>query len=281
VSQDQPYQVMPPLSPEERAALRDDIAEHGVLVPVLVDQHGKPIDGHNRVDIAKELGIEYPTQVREVANVDEGRDLAVALNVARRHLTQAQIRGLIYDEIERKQRQESDRALARRLGTTHPTVGLVRRQMENGVPRQVIVDGYARPAPSPYGTPPAVERFTTDEEEVAPPGAARVIDPATGMPRLIDDRTMWRPEFRRAFRQDVAERPVDEVADHPQVPDADLAAARRMNHGSAREFAHGLLTMIDGRWLDKDTPDPLRRLLWDLHAAIEDGVPRPDDDMAD
>lgn len=270
---------MPPLSPDELTALRASIEAMGVVVPVVVDQRGRVLDGHHRKRIAEELEIDYPTVVRHVDNDEEAMDMAVELNAARRHLTQSQMRGLIYDEIERKQRQESNRALGERLGISHPTVGLVRRQMENGVPRQVIVDGYARPVRSPYPTP-AVERFTTDQEEVAPPGAARVIDPATGRPELIDDRATWRREFRRAFRQDVAERPVDEIADHPQVPDADLAAARRMNHGSAREFAHGLLTMIDGGWLDKDTPDTVRRLLWDLHAAIEDGVPRPDEDAA-
>ena len=34
------YQVMPPLTAEEYEALRDDIAAHGVRVPIDVDQHG-------------------------------------------------------------------------------------------------------------------------------------------------------------------------------------------------------------------------------------------------
>jgi ParB-like chromosome segregation protein Spo0J len=278
MSQDRPFQVTPPLSEDELAALRASIESRGVVVPVVVDQHGRVLEGHHRKDIADDLEIDYPTVVRHVDNNEEAMDIAIELNAARRHLTQSQMRGLIYDEIERKQRQESNRALGERLGVSHPTVGLVRRAMENGVPRQNIVDGYAKPAPRPY---PEVVNLSSDEEEVAPPGAVRVIDPATGLPRLIDDRTMWKPEFRRAFRQEVAERPVDEVADHPQVPNADLDAARRMNLGTARDYAHGLRMMIDDGWLDKDTPDALRRLLWDLHAAIEDGVPRPDDDVTD
>ena len=35
------FQVMPALSDEEYAALRDDIERHGVMVPIVVDQHGR------------------------------------------------------------------------------------------------------------------------------------------------------------------------------------------------------------------------------------------------
>jgi len=43
------YQVMPPLSDEEYQALKEDIAENGMLVPVVQDTEGNIIDGHYRV----------------------------------------------------------------------------------------------------------------------------------------------------------------------------------------------------------------------------------------
>ncbi len=93
------YQVMPPLSGEEYEALKADIAEHGVLVAVVKDQHGNILDGHHRVRIAAELGIGYPSEVREVADGGAARDVALALNLARRHLTREQRRELIAAEI--------------------------------------------------------------------------------------------------------------------------------------------------------------------------------------
>jgi len=43
-----PYQLLPPLSEEEYQSLRADIAEHGVLIPVELDEFGNVLDGHHR-----------------------------------------------------------------------------------------------------------------------------------------------------------------------------------------------------------------------------------------
>ncbi len=54
---------LPPLSPDQFEALRDNIAVNGVLVPILVDSHGprrKIIDGNYRKAIADELGYDCP-----------------------------------------------------------------------------------------------------------------------------------------------------------------------------------------------------------------------------
>lgn len=84
------YQLLPSLSDTDYARLRADIAERGVLVPVEVDEHGEILDGHHRVRIAQELGVDYPTVVRPGMAEHEKRLHAVALNLARRHLTDAQ-----------------------------------------------------------------------------------------------------------------------------------------------------------------------------------------------
>ena len=41
------YQLLPELAADEYQALKADIAKHGVLVPVEIDQDGALIDGHN------------------------------------------------------------------------------------------------------------------------------------------------------------------------------------------------------------------------------------------
>jgi ParB-like chromosome segregation protein Spo0J len=124
------FQPMPPLTADEYTALRDDIARRGVLVPVVVDQHGRLIDGHHRRRAADELGIDYPTEVRKVADDVDAWDLAVTLNAARRHLNREQRRELIRAEIERRP-DDSDRAIARRVGCSPSTAGAVRGQVSN------------------------------------------------------------------------------------------------------------------------------------------------------
>src|SRR4051812_43707008 len=62
------FQPMPALTTEEYDALKTDIAARGVLVPVVVDQHGRLLDGHHRRQAAIELGIDCPAEVRPVTS---------------------------------------------------------------------------------------------------------------------------------------------------------------------------------------------------------------------
>lgn len=85
---DQPYQLLPPLTPQEYAALRADIALHGVQSPIVVDEAGAILDGHNRAAIAAELGIDCPRIVLAGLTESGKRERALALNLKRRHLGQ-------------------------------------------------------------------------------------------------------------------------------------------------------------------------------------------------
>jgi ParB-like chromosome segregation protein Spo0J len=126
----EPFQVMPPLSTEQVAALREDIERRGVLVPIVVDQHARVIDGHNRLTICRRLGIDPPIEVRQVADDEDARQLALTLNLARRHLTRQQVRDLIGRECELRP-EVSDRAIARLIGVSPSTVAAVRRPVSN------------------------------------------------------------------------------------------------------------------------------------------------------
>lgn len=123
---DQPYQLLPALSDEEYAALRDDIAANGIRVPVDVDEHGQVLDGHHRQAIAAELGIDCPTRTVAGLTEDDKRAHALAVNLQRRTLTRDQRRALIAAELEHDP-SRSDRAIGRLVGVDHKTVAAVRR----------------------------------------------------------------------------------------------------------------------------------------------------------
>lgn len=122
------FQLLPPLSTDDYAALLDSIRENGILVPVELDQDGNVIDGHHRLRAAAELGItDVPTVVREYADDEARRRRARVLNLARRHLTREQRRQLIAKELAADP-SRSDREIGRLLGVDHKTVGSTRRQ---------------------------------------------------------------------------------------------------------------------------------------------------------
>lgn len=84
------FQFMPALSEDEYARLKADIAEHGVEVPAVLDEHGTVIDGHHRMRICCELGIDCPSVVHAGLTEAQKRLMAARLNLNRRHLTDAQ-----------------------------------------------------------------------------------------------------------------------------------------------------------------------------------------------
>ena len=91
-----PYALLlPALTEDEYAALRSDIAAHGILVPVIVDADGLVLDGVHRTRIAAELGIDVPVSQMGQANEERKMHLAVGLNMRRRHLDADRRRELV------------------------------------------------------------------------------------------------------------------------------------------------------------------------------------------
>ena len=121
-------QPMPELAAEQLDSLRADIAANGVLVPVVIDQFGRILDGNHRAAIATELGLDYPTIIVTVIDDADAWDKAVTLNCSRRHMTREQVREVIKGEILRRP-DDSDRAIARRVGCSPSTVGAVRLEL--------------------------------------------------------------------------------------------------------------------------------------------------------
>lgn len=129
------YQTMPPLSDEQYSALKSDIAERGVLVPVVEDGESNVLDGHHRKRAWEELtalGFDLPDLPRDVKtdlSEQEKVDLSVSLNLQRRHLNRAQRKEAIASLLKRTP-ERSDRWLAEIAGCDHKTVGSVRFDLE-------------------------------------------------------------------------------------------------------------------------------------------------------
>ncbi len=154
-----PYQTMPPLTAEERAQLEASILANGVQVPVLVDEHDVPIDGHNRLAIAQSHGLECPRIVRAGLTEREKIELSISLNIDRRHLTREQKRELIATSIAAAP-ELTDREHARRTGASPSTVGAVRSKLEESgevskLDTRTDPRGYEQPAAKPQ-----VQRIT-------------------------------------------------------------------------------------------------------------------------
>jgi ParB-like chromosome segregation protein Spo0J len=74
------------LTDGEFDTLLASIEEHGVLTPVIVwDEADTLVDGHHRVAIAEELGIEYPVKRMHFDDIDAAINFADRLQAGRRN----------------------------------------------------------------------------------------------------------------------------------------------------------------------------------------------------
>lgn len=189
------YQLLPDLSAEEYAALKADIAERGVMVPVELDEAGNVLDGYHRLRACEELGIaDYPTIIRSGLTEEEKQVHVLALNIDRRHLTRAQRRELI-ERLLKAKPEASNRDVAEQVMVDDHTVAGVRDSLESGaeiphLERTVGKDGKSYPAhhPAPIMAPTrelAELRLAHDE---AFPGQQSFVCPECGQ---VFSREVW------------------------------------------------------------------------------------------
>jgi hypothetical protein len=94
------YQLLPPLTAEERADLTKSIETFGVRQAVTVDENNIILDGHHRAMIAAQLGVQFPIErVTDLSDQDKRR-MVRQLNFARRHLTREQKQAIIADALK-------------------------------------------------------------------------------------------------------------------------------------------------------------------------------------
>jgi len=212
-----PYQVMPELDAEEYRALKADIEENGIIVPITVDGEGQIIDGHHRYKAAQELGIDNPPmQVRDDLNGDAKRSLAWRLNMQRRHVDGLTKKDLIRDRIEElieRGIDKTDAEVAEEMGCTRRWVSEVRETVvANRIEER---DGAKNGTDSDFST--TVDYATSEQKEeitkdviVANPDKSNreiarslgVSDPTVGSYRDELD-TLYRPQLRNADVREV------------------------------------------------------------------------------
>jgi ParB-like chromosome segregation protein Spo0J len=143
-------ELFPALNAATEAALRRSIEQFGVLVPVLVDQHGEILDGNHRVRFAGEIGVTYPTHVIEIPDGADVAEMLISLNDDRRpRLTLEQRREAV---VALREEGHSLRAIAGAVGVK--STKTVRDDLAANcapgaqlVPERVTgLDGKSRPA---------------------------------------------------------------------------------------------------------------------------------------
>jgi ParB-like chromosome segregation protein Spo0J len=120
------------LTPEQFEALREDISQRGVQVPVEIDAAtGEILDGRARVRICEELRIRnYPRRVVAGLDTEEARrHHRLRANCLRRQMDNSILKALVLAELKRK--PQSDRLLASIFGVSHPTIGKWRREFSS------------------------------------------------------------------------------------------------------------------------------------------------------
>lgn len=212
------FQFMPPLLPSEYAALTESIKAHGVQVPVIVDESGAIIDGHHRDQIATELGIDCPREVRVGLSDTEKRGLAITLNRDRRHLSRSQIQALVAESLKADP-QLSDLQHAKRTGVHNETVAAARRRLvESGDVTESVTRtdtlGRQQPATKPDRIDPATGEVLTETSTAAGSGEA---------PAAVDLNEWRRDQLQRAEDEGliIALTGPNSIADPPKVTGPD------------------------------------------------------------
>ena len=109
------------LTEQERTALRESLQTHGQRDEIILDQHNDIIDGYNREDLCRELGIE-PRYV--TLHVDDPVYWILHNQTARRNLGAKEMRELIV-ETKAKDPTASTRDIAEKLGASKSVVAKV------------------------------------------------------------------------------------------------------------------------------------------------------------
>lgn len=122
-----------PLSDEEYEDLKFSIEQYGVKAPIVIsapaEGNWRLLDGKHRWTASEELGkTEIPAVFLDDLSEQEEHDLAIMLNVARRHLTADKKRDIVRSELKRDWNR-SDRWIGRVSGVDGKTVAAIRERM--------------------------------------------------------------------------------------------------------------------------------------------------------
>jgi len=263
-----------PHTPEQYAALRESIAQHGITDAILVSEAGVIVNGHTRAAIAAELGIDCPRAVAVAADEGELLERLVLANGNRRPL-KGEHRAAVVNAL--RARGWPNVRIAEVLGLNAETTALVQRaptenpQAPVALPRIIKRDGTTQPAQL-AARRAAVKALT--EQRYSTPAIARALDVSVNT--ISDDRReLGLPSQRNRATRDDAPEPVawwqGEVVPEPvrrpfvptpepEVPDD---APRWLGSTVMRHVANlsGIIRERGG----------FNMLAWDVHGAVSAG----------
>lgn len=189
------YQVMPDLTPIEYEALKADIAERGVLVPIEVDENGELLDGHHRVKAWNELkaaGVDiadYARIIRVGWSEEQKRNHARRLNVLRRQLSKEQREQVMIAMRKDGMKLEE---IAEAVGVDPATVQRVTKpEIANANSEITNTRGQKRPATY------AKRKPKSSQQSIFHPGGSVVLDPTAAEETVREIRQERREEIRQ------------------------------------------------------------------------------------
>lgn len=291
------FQFLPRLSDDEYAALEKSIREHGVQVPIVVDENDSVVDGHHRKEIAERLGAQCPR--RSAMGLDEAqkRTLALSLNLDRRHMTREQKREVLTKSLTADP-ELSDREHAKRVGVAHTTVGRVRSELEaTGALHQsdtrLSADGRQRPATQPdhvnTKAGEVADDYEDDDFDYVPDGPGGSVGPGNAGSRTCEcGFTLAWPQdstdddkatMLQLFREHETDCPETTSTEAVAVADdVEEAPAGEVEPSLSPAPSRPAVTGIDGKtYTHAESKKPRRRPLtdqardagWDLRKSVE------------
>lgn len=176
------YQPFNDLPAAQFQALVKDVERNGVLIPIVVDENDRTIDGHQRRRAAAEAHVDCPRIVIAGLDEDEKRNLAITLNLFRRHLSGVE-RSKALQELANL--GMSTRRIGEALGMPKSTVHDSLRQLSGSGqldrPERVEgADGKSRPATMPKRVDAETGEILSGTDQSAPADAA---GPEKGAPK--------------------------------------------------------------------------------------------------
>lgn len=158
--------LMRRLTEREYGNLKKDIANRGVVVPIIIDENGNILDGYHRAKIAQELVItNFVAEIRAGLSDEEKTAIARDLNEHRRHLTPDEI-----TELARQGREngKSHRQIASELDGSLSTIYRAGVSFETPASKNVNgKDGKTYPATKPSNEEVATRRLRARELKAA------------------------------------------------------------------------------------------------------------------
>lgn len=215
------------LADDELKDMAADIAERGLLQPIVLDEQGRILDGRNRYAACELAGVEPEFTTYDGEDPD---GYALSVNIARRHLTKGQI-AMVAARSDDLIKKQSQRSLAAHLNINQSYIANARTVLKY-VPdlAEAVLSGYM-PLSEAYQAARERKREQGEREadvaalhSEAPDLAERVAEERLALADALAELEARREEAREeAERREEEERLRTQVAEIDAVRDADGA----------------------------------------------------------